>query len=131
MLPSTKTLLKYSAIGGVATVIMGVLARGKIENNVKTAPFYKEAMKTLRGHAAAVYLLGEPIKDGKIDVGNNKKNFIDGNAAQFVVPLRGAKQRGIAYIYASKEDNDEQWSLSRIELEVNDRPDQRLVIKKC
>lgn len=130
MLKSNMTYIKIAGIGGIATAVMGYMARGKIQDNVKSATFYKEAMKLVRAHPAAVHLLGEPIKDGRIDVGNNRKNFIEGNRAQFEVPLKGPKQKGTMYILATKEDDDKEWSVNQLELETVNNLNKRLIVKR-
>lgn len=122
--------MKIGIFGGVATVVMGFLARGKIEDNVKSSPFYKNAIKLVRAHPAAVHLLGEPIKAGYIDVGNQRKNKIEGATAQFEVPLKGSKQKGNLFVYAVREGEGdaERWSLKKVELEVADRPNKKLLV---
>lgn len=133
MTVSNATLMKIGVFGGVATVVMGFLARSKIEDNVKSSPFYKDALKLVRAHPAAVHLLGEPIKAGYIDVGNQRKNKIEGDNAEFEVPLKGSKQKGNLFIFAVKEreGDSEHWSLKRVELEVADRPNKKLVVTQC
>ncbi|ENN78257.1 uncharacterized protein LOC109536437 [Dendroctonus ponderosae] len=123
------TLVKVAAVGGIATVLMGFTARAKIENNIKTASFYKEALEQVRGHPAAVQLLGKPIRDGYINVGRSSENLIEGNKGHFTVPLKGQKQKGTMYLYTTKEDNDVEWTLSRIELAVANLPDKKLIVK--
>ncbi|CAG9764979.1 unnamed protein product [Ceutorhynchus assimilis] len=129
MTVSNQTLVKIGAIGGVATIIMGFLARDNMQSKIKGAPFYNEAMKLVRKHPGAVSLLGEPIKEGRIDVGN-KENFVnvEENLAKFKVPLKGPKQKGTMFLTGTKQDNDEQWSIGCIELEVASHPNKRLLI---
>lgn len=123
------TLVKVASVTGIATVLMGLAARSKIETNIKTASFYKEALKVVRGHPAAVQLLGSPIRDGYINVGNSGENSIEGNRAHFTVPLKGQKQKGTLYLYTTKEDNDTEWTLSRIELAIANLPNKKLIVK--
>ncbi|XP_060536352.1 uncharacterized protein LOC132708199 [Cylas formicarius] len=128
MVVSNLTLVKIASITGMATATMGYLLRSKLNDKIKNAVFYKEALKTVRSHSAAVYLLGEPIKDKSIDVGNRNKNFFEDNVAQLEVPLKGSKQNGTLFLWAKKEEND--WLLTRIELEVENLKNKRLIIKK-
>ncbi|XP_023020420.1 cytochrome c oxidase assembly factor 1 homolog [Leptinotarsa decemlineata] len=125
---SNMTLVKIGAIGGVATVTMGLLFKNKLNNNVKATDFYKNALKLVRSHPGAVNLLGEPIKDLRIDVGNEKDNFTKGDFAQYKVPLKGSKQRGTLYFWAERDVN-EKWLVNRVELELKNIPDKRLLIK--
>nr|CAH7754596.1 unnamed protein product [Callosobruchus chinensis] len=79
---STMTLVKIASIGGIATATMGILAKNKVTENIKQADFYKEALNTVRGHKGVVYLLGEPIRDLKIEVDDTERNYIKGNIAK-------------------------------------------------
>ncbi|XP_050295080.1 cytochrome c oxidase assembly factor 1 homolog [Anthonomus grandis grandis] len=124
------TLVKIASIGGIATVALGYMTQVKIQNNITETSFFKESMKLVRSHPAAVHLFGEPIRVGRIDVGNNKKNFIDGNQAQFEVPLKAPKQKGTMFLYVKKKDEDLEWSLDKIELEFKNQPNKRLIIRK-
>lgn len=127
---SNMTLVKIAALGGIATVTMGLMARFKIEGNIKETSFYKEALKAVRTHPGAVHLLGEPIKDRSIDVGDEDKNFCKENKAQYEIPLKGPKQRGKLYLWASRKNEDAPWELNKLELELGKNSDKRLVIKK-
>ncbi|XP_066146246.1 uncharacterized protein [Euwallacea fornicatus] len=122
-------LVKIASIGGIATIMMGYAAKNKIESNVKSAPFYNEALLLVRNHPAAVHLLGQPIKDGHINVSDQSKNYIKGNIANFVVPIRGPKQTGTMFISVMKEEGGEVWRINKVELEAFNLKDKRLVIK--
>lgn len=123
------TLVKIGALGGIATVTMGLLFQGKINSNIKATEFYKDALKTLRSHKGAVHLLGEPIKDAMIDIGNEEKNYAKENAAKYEVPVRGPKQRGTLYFWAEKNNPESSWNVYRIELAMANDPSKRLLIK--
>ncbi|CAH1981345.1 unnamed protein product [Acanthoscelides obtectus] len=126
---STMTLVKIAAIGGVATVTMGILAKSKVSQNVTQTEFYKDALKTVRTHKGVVHLLGEPIKDLNIDVDDTKKNYCTGNSAKFEVPVKGSKQKGRVYFWADKNEKENKWIVKRIELELNDDKSKRLLVK--
>ncbi|KAJ8930976.1 hypothetical protein NQ314_016173 [Rhamnusium bicolor] len=126
---SNITLVKIGAIGGVATVTMGLLLEGKIQNNIKATEYYKDALRTLRSHKGAVYLLGEPIKDKGIDIRNENKNYTKQNIASYEVPIVGSKQKGILYFSAERENCDSSWIVNRIELELANDSTRRLLIK--
>lgn len=126
---STGTLLKVAAFGGIATSIMGLMTRHKISNNVKETEFYKDALANLRGHKGAVSLLGEPIKDLTINVGDLTNNFTKDNLAQYQVPIYGQKKSGTLYFWAEKHQPQDKWIVSKIELEFKDDPYKRLLIK--
>ncbi|KAG5896737.1 hypothetical protein JTB14_031719 [Gonioctena quinquepunctata] len=128
MTVSNMTLVKIGAIGGVATITMGFLFKNKLNKNIKGTEYYKSALSTVRSHPAAVHLLGEPIKDLTIDVGNQRDNFTKGDQAQYKVPLKGSKQRGTLYFWAEKYVDDG-WVVNRIELEIANYVDKRLLVK--
>lgn len=121
------TLVKIGAIGGMLTVSMGLAARFKINENIKKAEYYKDALKTVRTNKGAVYLLGEPMKDGRVDIGNSEKNFTKDDKAQYEVPVKGPKQKGMIYFWAAKQDTE--WVVKRIELGLQNEPNRRLLIK--
>uniref|UniRef100_A0A182PDS0 Cytochrome c oxidase assembly factor 1 homolog n=1 Tax=Anopheles epiroticus TaxID=199890 RepID=A0A182PDS0_9DIPT len=124
---SLKTLTKaatYIAVGGItAAMIMKV----KLEDKIRSQPYYKESLKLLRTHPGAVQLLGEPIKDLSFDLGEETKKFGDGKVDSFAVPVRGTKTRGKYYFWAEMEED--RWVIRRAELELNNEPDRRLLIK--
>uniref|UniRef100_A0A182Q2J2 Cytochrome c oxidase assembly factor 1 homolog n=1 Tax=Anopheles farauti TaxID=69004 RepID=A0A182Q2J2_9DIPT len=124
---SLKTLTKaatYIAVGGIsAALIMKV----KLEDKIRSQPYYKESLKLLRSHPGAVQLLGEPIKDLSFDVGEESKKFGGGKIDSFSVPVRGRNTRGKYYFWA--ELQDDRWCIRRAELELDNEPDRRLLIK--
>lgn len=126
---SSMTLVKIGAVGGIATVTMGLLFRSKINANIKASDFYKDAMKTLRSHKGAVQLLGEPIKDMMIDVGNQDKNYAKENIAKYEIPVKGPKQRGTLHFWAERKKPESSWNVYRIELEMASDSSKRLLIK--
>lgn len=122
-------LIKVAAVTSIATVTMGFIARNKISDNVKKTEFFKEAMVNLRKHKGAVSLLGEPIKDLTIQIGDLSKNLITDTKAQYEVPLNGSKTNGKLYLWAERENTESSWIVSRIELELHNEPYRRLLIK--
>ncbi|XP_053675598.1 uncharacterized protein LOC128725854 [Anopheles nili] len=124
---SLRTLTKtatYIAFGGItAALIMKV----KLEDKIRRQPYYKDSLKLLRSHAGAVQLLGEPIKDLSFDVGEESPKFGGGKIDSFAVPVRGTLTRGKYYFWA--EMQDDRWIIKRAELELQNEPDRRLVIK--
>lgn len=129
MIRSNINLVKYAAIGGVATVAMGWLYRWKIHDNIKETVYYREALQTLRSHKPAVHLLGEPIKVGNVDIDNLEKNYTRQQEARYEVPVKGPKDRGTLF-FRAKKLSDNQWVVSRIELQLKSDVNRRLVIKK-
>lgn len=124
------TLIKVAAFGGIATATMGFKTRSKISDNVKGTEYYKEALATLRKHKGAVTILGEPIKDLTIDVGDTLKNYSKDDVAQYEVRVSGSKQKGVLYFWAEKNASQNKWTVSKIELELKNDPYKRLLIKQ-
>lgn len=126
---SNMTLVKIAAVTGIATITMGYAARANIVNNVRQTGYYKEALKTVRSHKGAVYLLGEPIKDRLINIGDQEKNYTKPLSAHYEIPVKGTKQKGIVYFWAQRKSEEDEWFVSRIELGLNDDLTRRLLIK--
>lgn len=118
------TLVKIGAIGGILTCTMGMATIYKVNNNIKNSDFFRESMKLVRSNPAAVYLLGEPIKDLTIKIGDTRKNYERNGFFKYEIPLKGSKQRGILHLYVNK--NKEKMDINKIELEVSQEADKRL-----
>lgn len=121
-------LVKIAAVGGIATATMGLLYKFKVTENVKQSEQYREALKLLRSNKAAVNLLGEPIKDLNVEVGDTTRNYTKDNKSRYEVPLRGSKERGRLYFWAEKESD--KWIVKRMELEVGKDDSKRLLLKQ-
>ncbi|CAG9863105.1 unnamed protein product [Phyllotreta striolata] len=121
-------LVKIGALGGFATVTMGLILKNKVTYNITQTEYYQDALKTLKQHNGAIYLLGEPITERQLDV-TNAENFTKGNFAQYKVPLVGSKRRGNLYFWAEKNSELDKWNVIRMELELNNDSSRRLLIK--
>lgn len=120
-------LVRIAALGGMATICMGLLTKFKISDNIKQTDYCKEALATLRKHKGALSLLGHPIKDLTVNVENHSKNFTKGDVAQYEIPVCGSKQKGTLYFWAERQQS--QWVVTRIELELKNDPYKRLLIQ--
>lgn len=127
---STNTLLKWASIGGFATVGMGFAYEAKVSENIKNIPYCKEALRHLRAHPGAVHLLGEPIKAGKIKMGTGAVNFTKETTSQYQIPVKGPKEKGIMYLWASRPDQKSEWTLESVELGLKSDLKKRLIIKR-
>ncbi|XP_055609023.1 uncharacterized protein LOC129756234 [Uranotaenia lowii] len=126
---TTKTLFKaatYIAIGGISAAM---IMKSKLEDRVRDQPYYRDSMKLLRAHAGAIQILGEPIKDMGFDFGEESKKFGDGKIDGFTVPVKGSKQKGKYYFWA--EHHQDKWTITKAELELDNEPDRRLMIRKA
>ncbi|CAH0552136.1 unnamed protein product [Brassicogethes aeneus] len=126
---SNMTLVKIAAIGGMATVTMGLALRFQTNNKIKESPFCKEALKEVRSHKAAVHLLGEPIKDRMIRVDERAKNYVIDNSGKYEIPLSGSKRKGVLHLWLNRNDDKSDWDIQRMELGVDNQPDKRLILK--
>lgn len=125
---STITLVKIAGYGGIIVSTTGFYLKLRLIDRVRDYDYYKNAMKILRSHRGAVFYLGEPIRDSRFDLTDTKNNFYDGSAAQFLIPVKGPKDKGKYFIWA--ENTDEGWKVSKAELELKSKPDAKLVIVK-
>lgn len=107
---------------------MGLLYHKKIKDTIREQEYYKDAIKTLRSHKGAVTLLGEPIKEGRLNIGSSS-NYCNNLEAHFEVPVKGPNQKGKIFFWASRKSDDDNWLVKRIELELRNEPDRRLLIK--
>jgi hypothetical protein len=73
-------------------------------------------------------LLGDSIKDIGTDL--TEPNYASQEKAHFEVKVKGSKAKGSMYFWAEKEKEAEHWEVTRIELQLKDDPDKRLLIKK-
>ncbi|MPC87259.1 hypothetical protein E2C01_082116 [Portunus trituberculatus] len=121
VLPSLPTLARTAAIGGVIVIGSAHYFRGRIQDGIKQTEYYQESV---------AYLMGEPIRDGRLDLGDNVNNFCTEKEAQFQVPLKGTKQAGILYLWASRSAGLQPWSVDRLELSVEDQPGKRILLRK-
>lgn len=105
------------------------LMKNSIEGRIKNTDYYREAMKILRAHHGAKQILGEPIKDMRIDL--TDQDIKCDNFKAFVrVKVGGPNEKGIMHFWAGRTDSKDPWSVQRIELELVNQPDKRLLVKK-
>ncbi|EDV55394.1 uncharacterized protein LOC6547740 [Drosophila erecta] len=126
--PSNRTLGTICVYGAVASISAVMYMKWKMEDRVKSAEYYKLALKALRSHRGAVGLLGEPIKDSGIDL-SNANNNCNAEEANCEVPVRGSKDKGTLFFWASNQP-DRGWLIDRLELETKLNPDKRFLLKK-
>ncbi|XP_039481127.1 uncharacterized protein LOC120445067 [Drosophila santomea] len=126
--PSNRTLGTICVYGAVASISAVMYMKWKMEDRVKSAEYYKLALKALRSHRGAVGLLGEPIKDSGIDL-SNANNNCNAEEAHCEVVVRGSKDKGTLYFWASNQP-DRGWLIDRLELETKLNPEKRFLLKK-
>lgn len=128
-LPSLPTLARTAAIGGFIVIGSAHYFKRRIQDGIKQTEYYRESLSILRENRGVAYLLGEPIKDGSLDLGDNLNNFCTETEAQFQVPLKGPKQGGTLYLWASRPEVSQPWSVDRLELGVEEQPGKRILLR--
>ncbi|KAK4298652.1 hypothetical protein Pmani_029020 [Petrolisthes manimaculis] len=121
-------LSRIAAVVGLAVLGSSFYFKSRIVSGIKQTPYYQESLKELRSHRGIVHLLGEPIIDGSINIGDNTINFSTDTYAQFQVPVAGTKQSGTLYLWASRT-LEEGWRVDRLELGLKDDPGRRVLLK--
>lgn len=99
MLQNTKVLLRIALFGAFGVNAFGIMTEYLIQNNVRNSMCYKEALKYLCDHPEAQRQLGQPIVDGRINLGDTVGNSSEGNRIWYTVPIRGPKSHGKMMYY--------------------------------
>ncbi|XP_064113958.1 uncharacterized protein LOC135220601 [Macrobrachium nipponense] len=80
---SLHSLAKAASIGGVLVIGSAYYFKNRIQDGLRSSEYYKESLRILREHRGIAHLMGEPIREGKLDLGDNENNFCTGTVAQF------------------------------------------------
>ncbi|XP_042231389.1 uncharacterized protein LOC121872601 isoform X2 [Homarus americanus] len=129
VLPSVSTLARTAALGGFIVIGSAFYFKSCIQDGIKQSGYYKESLSILRSHRGIAHLMGEPIKDGRVDLADNVNNFCTGKEAQFQVPVKGTKQSGTLYLWASRIEYDRNWNVDRLELGLENDPGRRVLLR--
>ncbi|XP_043476115.1 uncharacterized protein LOC122507460 [Leptopilina heterotoma] len=128
---ATATLAKVAVYGACGISAFGLFAHYHTENSVRKSLCYKEAMDCLCDHPEAQQQLGKSISGGKIDYKNGVGYDSETEKFWYSLPVTGSKARGNMTYYVNKvEEEDRNYKVSRIELEVDHIKDKILLIKK-
>ncbi|KAH8035984.1 hypothetical protein HPB51_014341 [Rhipicephalus microplus] len=127
-LPSFNRLLQISGLVGIGLVGSTFWFKNYLANKMTELEYYKIAMSTLQGNAAAMRLLGEPLKERRIDISDTDGTKTRPHRAQMKVPIQGSKQRGELYLWAERHALDVPWELLRLELGLEAHRDKRLLV---
>uniref|UniRef100_T1JLP3 Cytochrome c oxidase assembly factor 1 homolog n=1 Tax=Strigamia maritima TaxID=126957 RepID=T1JLP3_STRMM len=123
----TSTLFAIAGYGAIACGCGGYYFNRKIQSGIWNSEYYKSSMKLLRQHNGVRKLLGEPIKDGNMDLGDNY-NLVDGLNARLKVPVRGPKQKGELFVFASRTQHSDSYVVDRLELQLDTDDTRRLLV---
>ncbi|EDW01311.1 uncharacterized protein LOC6560096 [Drosophila grimshawi] len=127
-MPSNRTLGNICVYGAVISISAVMYMRWRLEDRVRSTEYYKLALKTLRQHKGAIGLLGEPIKESGFDM-SNVNNTCDANQAQLEISVRGPKDKGTVFFWATNK-LESGWLIDRLELETKQHPNKRFLLKK-
>lgn len=78
--------------------------------------YYQEAMHLLKGYKPALDNLGEPIKTKTINE-NDPFNSFKENTIRMKLPVEGKNRTADVFVYASKAENDRNWSIKKLEIQ--------------
>lgn len=127
-LPSKRALGSICICGALASISGLAYMRWRLEDQVRRTEYYQMAIQQLRQHSGAVSLLGEPIRESGFNV-SNEKNRVDGERAQLQVTVQGSKDKGTVYFWATNSPK-KGWLIERLELETQQHPNTRFLLKK-
>ncbi|XP_025076930.1 uncharacterized protein LOC112553708 [Pomacea canaliculata] len=115
----TSTLGKIAVYGAIASVAGAAYLTQRIHENLERGEYYTKSVAMLRKYGPAVELLGHPIRTKRMDLGDFGKNRVDGLRAKLTIPLKGSKDTGTLYVWASREKPGDSWDVTRLDLEVS------------
>lgn len=76
----------------------------------------------------AISLLGEPIKESGFDL-SNPNNTCDAKHAQIEVSVKGPKDKGTVFFWASHH-LEKGWLIDRLEMEAKKHPNKRFLLRQ-
>ena len=128
---TTKILINIAVFGAFGGSVFGLAIQYLIRNNIRNSICYNEALKSLTNHPEAQRQLGQPILDGRIDLGDKIGNGSEGTKLWFTVPVRGPKSQGkMMYFVDEVNESDRKYKVTRVELELDHIKDKKLLVKK-
>lgn len=107
---------------GVAVVGTGSLyaIRWTIQSKIRESPTYGEALKCLRENKNAVDVLGEPIKEKGVDIGDRDCYGRKDNVCWVTVPLEGRRRKGSLHYWIDTADQEgTNFRLTKVELSID------------
>ncbi|KAI4491436.1 hypothetical protein M0804_002828 [Polistes exclamans] len=129
---SLQTLVKIAGFTGLVVGGTGYAFRYKIQNEIREVQFYKDAMQHLYSHQKALDLLGTPIKEKRVDIGDAKKNGSDDNKTWLTIPIMGSKSFGelrVEALVKKDMENKLKADIYKVELSIREIPGKVFVIK--
>lgn len=127
-----KLVAKIAAVTGFIVAGTGYAFRFKIQNNVYESEVYKDALKSFHNHKKALELLGSPVKEGRVNISDEKAYGTRDNIGWITVPLYGSQRKGELRIELSMDPQSKEtkkYNIYKLELKVNDMPNKVFVLK--
>ncbi|KAL3079776.1 hypothetical protein niasHS_014058 [Heterodera schachtii] len=84
------------------------------------SPHFKKAMLIFDGHDEAKSLLGEPVKVGKLNMLDKKRNYMRKTEAGLHIPVCGTHSSGFVDVFSEKEPDESSFTMQRMVLELDD-----------
>ncbi|XP_076247427.1 uncharacterized protein LOC143187220 [Calliopsis andreniformis] len=125
-MPSIYQLIKIAGFGGMFTGASGYFFRHMYYERIRETKTYKKALKILYAHEKTVAHLGEPIKEGRIEIGE-----LENNIRKFSVNLRGSNTSGKLNCEVLIADPEKQPEISKLEIRFSNIPNKIFVIQEA
>ncbi|XP_064598521.1 cytochrome c oxidase assembly factor 1 homolog [Liolophura sinensis] len=110
-------LTKVAIAGGVVALGGAWYFTQRLQNDIKQQDHYKQSVKLLRDYKPAQEAFGKPIIPLSLDLAN-KDIYMDEKEARLVIPLRGPKDKGTLYTWATREKPGLSWNIDQLDLEL-------------
>ncbi|CAH1787994.1 unnamed protein product [Owenia fusiformis] len=111
-------LAKIAIFGGMAASFGALYFVNGIQQKFRGTDYYREGTSLLRKYKPAVEALGEPIRSTRLDLTDIEHNFADVCKAKLAVPVKGPKNKGTLFVFASRKDAGDDWQVDRLDLQI-------------
>lgn len=136
-LPFTnKQLAKIATFGAVFVAGNAVMMSYLVSRRFHQSDYFVNAASMVLNHKPLVKYLGEPISFGNPNLSDTVTNFSTDHQAQFQVPVKGSNTTGVMKFSAERtpaidtSTGSEKpiWKITNLEVIVDDRPNEKIVI---
>jgi len=113
--------IKYGGVAGVlgfVTGCTGLTLHSRVQSNFKNEVWVQNSLTLLKQHKAAVHLLGKPVKDFNLNLGDKEHNHTTNVESVFKIPVKGSKGHGYYFIRA-EPGPEGKWEGVRCELQLD------------
>lgn len=127
------SLMELAGVAGIVGMIgsgISLVLVTNARNKVRKQPYYQMAIKTLKQNKAAIDLIGEPFYPKKVDLSDYNNNCFEALSTRLKVPFKGHKKSGHLFVWADRQDVDNDWILRRLEIIFSDISDKKVIVYK-